>query len=138
MSETPKGFPSIDELVSYTRMIANKQPDRIYQRINPFAEDAGNCVYVEKMATGNYVPSCILGHAFIGLGMKPELLDDNLDIHGDGSWGIETLLGRLGYEYEDDDHRVAWLEAVQNAQDYGTPWGRAVLRADEEAGTDVD
>lgn len=137
MSETPKGFPSIDELISYTRMIAGKQPDRIYQRINPFAEDAGNCVYVEKMAAGNYMPSCILGHAFIGLGMNPELLDE--DLHGDvGSWEIDRLLSRLGYEYDDEDPRVDWLTCVQRCQDSGTPWGRAVSMADEAAGADVD
>ncbi|MFF0498511.1 hypothetical protein ACFYU5_19050 [Nocardia aobensis] len=137
MSETPKGFPTLDALVAYTRMIAEKQPDRIYQRINPFAEDAGACVYVEKMPGGKYMPSCILGHTLIGLGVEPELLDEEL--YGDvGSWEIGSVLTRLGYEYEDDDRRVDWLMAVQDRQDRGTTWGRAVFGADVEYDADVD
>lgn len=133
MPETPKGYPSIDELISYTRMIANKQPDKIYQRMNPFREDAGACVYVEKLSSGNYAPSCILGHAFIGLGMKPELFDEELHIDV-GSWEIDHVLDRLGYHYDDGDPRVEWLSRVQSRQDSGTPWGRAVSMADEAAG----
>jgi hypothetical protein len=133
MSETPKGYPSIDALIAQTREIAAAQPKKVYQRLDVFGDhnDAQpNCVYIEKMPGGQLIPSCIFGHAFVNLGVDPEILEDG-NFEDDTS--ISTVLEALGYEVDVyTDKRVSWMRLVQNRQDAGVPWGTAVSKADAD------
>jgi hypothetical protein len=132
--ETPKGFPTLDQLVAKTREIAAAQPKKVYQRLDVFGNhnDAlPNCVYVEEMPGGQLIPSCILGHAFVDLGVDPEVLKtENLN---EDDQEIVAVLMDLGYEFDRyEDERVAWLRSVQGSQDIGTAWGAAVSEADAD------
>lgn len=133
MSETPKGFPTLDALIAETRKIAAAQPKKVYQRLDVFGDHndaAPNCVYVEQMPGGQLIPSCILGHAFVNLGVDPNLLKVE-NFEDDSS--IDAVLEGLGYEVNIyADKRAVWLRRVQNRQDAGVPWGTAVSKADAD------
>lgn len=136
MSKTP----SLDDIIAKTREIAAARPNVVYQRLQLFSETQSyhdktlGCVYVEKNPAGELVPSCLLGHALVNLGISAERLETCQNNGGDTS--IATVLPKLGFRFnpssEDDPstHKAFWLQEVQHQQDAGRPWGQAVELAD--------
>lgn len=118
-------LPALGDLADKVREIALKRPNYVYQRKNPFRPDDGGptCVYVEQIPGGTYIPSCLIGHAFVELGVAPE---DLVFAEAEGI-NIFLVLEKWGYDLEDP--RVTWLENVQYAQDSGVAWGDAVDQA---------
>jgi hypothetical protein len=117
----------VERLVVAVREVAAEKPDLVYSA--PY----GGCAYV---ADGQ--PSCIVGHAAWRLG----LIDGSLESDdGINSSGVTTLLRHLGVlpnndlDYGEPGYAREFLDAVQEKQDEGVPWGDAVEIADERAGT---
>jgi len=120
-------LPTLAELVDKTREIGQARPNVIYQRRHVFTDGFKGgpaCVYVERMPGGEYIPSCIIGHAFVELGVNPA------DLEFPDHEGIDILTILYNWEYDVLSSYAEWLGCVQSAQDHGIAWGNAVEGAD--------
>ena len=103
----------IDSLITEIRKVAAEQPDHVYHNVD------GKCVY----ATQDKKPSCIVGHAFIRLGIDPaRLTNEHLDIFT--SIEEDFVEGAT-------DKKVHWVQRVQDNQDSLACWGMSVDLAGE-------
>lgn len=73
-------------------------------------------------------PCCIVGNAVYNLGLV-DLITDSRAYWG---WNQEGISELERFASEASQEEVAWLAAVQEAQDDGYKWGDAVALADEE------
>jgi hypothetical protein len=107
---------SVRELATEARRLAQDEPDR-----------KAVCSYVRYDEDG-LVPNCIVGQAAFNLGIS---LDELLKVN---TCGIRHLATFIKPEWlsvgENDDVHVAWLGALQGAQDGGETWGDALRIAD--------
>lgn len=116
----------IDEL----RRLGREYPDRVAQ-CSLFAADGKT-------------PVCIVGHAFVNVGVEVEMEEGT---HPGEDANLITPTGRVvGHSSETIDvmqfknlglrqpteKQLHWAFEVQNAQDAGFSWGRAVASADYE------
>ncbi|NKZ90481.1 hypothetical protein GS966_11105 [Rhodococcus hoagii] len=83
-----------------------------------------DCLYVERDVAGNLCGSCLVGHGLLEVGVPAEFLDRPVI-------GIAELLAHE-WGFDQAGAKVRWLEEVQNAQDTGLPWARAIEKADSE------
>lgn len=105
-----------DQTVNEVReIIARKGEDYIYERVPGVSDSEGTqCAYFY-----NYKPSCLIGHW--------------LSKHGVDSAGLfegdeaRTVVPALGVEA--DLKAINFLQALQEEQDFGHPWGLALEKA---------
>ncbi len=95
--------------------IAKKGADYIDPKV-----ESGDCMYFKK----NGKPSCIIGHVFSDLGIKPEDTDGlGAAIELGSEWGTEID----GFSFT--QAAVEVFEKAQNIQDDGLSWGTALESA---------
>lgn len=119
----------LSELVETVKKLGAENPDKKAQ-----------CSYFH----GNGQPCCIVGAALYEHGIKRKDLriEDDLGYPVDFNegTGVVSLLERvgvpLGIEMDVDSSVTELLEAVQEAQDGGLPWGEAIRRLDPEFNED--
>lgn len=109
-----------DALLGLKRQVALKGEDYVYKKIalvGPIDElYQGSCVnWINGEA------SCIVGH------YVAELLGGVPNSVGANGFAVDALLGTYGIDATDKAKTL--LSLTQNAQDAGTPWGRAVESA---------
>jgi len=128
-----------DELIAAVREFAEADPNHVYTKtdLNPSSEDyimsfedVGGCLYSDLG-----VEQCIVGRALSKCGVMMSVLRSaDLD-----SWG--SVASVVPPEDTNDDEPrivveglteddVQWLMIVQDSQDKGLPWAKAVYRAD--------
>lgn len=92
-----------------------------------FVYDAtsGGCVNTEVTGKGEVVPSCIIGHLFVDLGIPA----DKLPQHG----AVNALVYQTQDKFEFTKVAVAVMRTVQLMQDGGVPWRQAVKVARDVA-----
>lgn len=114
------------------RAISEKGEEYIYPHSSK-SEYGSDCKYVEinddpETNAWDYVPSCIVGHAFVSAGVEAEEIYDS-GYNGSGaSILVEYLMDTDALTGYDDD-ALAYLGRVQNSQDRGRPWGEAAEEA---------
>lgn len=110
------------ELIELIRAKAAASPDFVYEPI-PQGPIVGNttCVYVHDGK-----PSCIVGHGAWDSG----LLGSSFESSRHNSDGVVELLESLSIVAEFSHADLAWLEAVQEAQDTGQTWAESIRSAD--------
>lgn len=109
---------TIDDLVKTVRMIAEKHPDRTYDRAGPHE----SCFY---HPTPENPYGCVMGAALAELGIETTS-PTFLPLEGKSiGWVLEQLLG----EPQEVPGRY-WLDRVQSQQDAGATWREAVAYAD--------
>ncbi len=111
----------VDKLMAVVREVAAEKPDFVYDA--PY----GGCVYVADKQ-----PSCIVGQAAWRLGLIDASFEKD---EMDNSAGVTTFLRTIGADLGDDEtlYGREFLDAVQEKQDQGVPWGEAIQEADERA-----
>ena len=114
----PVGSLTAKDIENEVRKIAAADPYYIY---DDFDEDEGYCRYIN-----NGEGSCIVGKALVNLDIDPETI-----IRLEGNPASEVVAELLG---PGEQASLEWLDTVQCEQDNGTPWGEAVLIADELRG----
>lgn len=125
--------------VAAVRRLASASPDHIYRQTTPddvqgavrsAVTNLGGCLYSDLG-----MEPCILGRAMVECGVEMETLRKaDLDCWG----GIGDAIGADYITLTNADrvegiHWVRlteWLGNVQGAQDSGSPWSAAILRAD--------
>jgi len=113
-----------DTAVKDVQEIIKGREDYVY--VNPFGKKAGgedglNCYYFDP---NNGQPSCIVGHVFAKHGVTFEdvgVMNDNCIMDAIYVAGID-----LDYQTR------YFLEAIQERQDSGVPWGESVSRTMKE------
>jgi hypothetical protein len=107
-----------NEIVSAMRQRVAQSPDAVYQ---PVGGKGGSCFYREGNVTDGTV-GCIVGQV---LG---DLIDDGVQ--------IVRVVGKLANDYDApvDHERVTyiskWLRNIQEWQDDGQTWSKALTNAD--------
>ena len=99
------------------RELAYEHRYYIYDDFN----ERGLCRYINQ-GQG----SCLVGKALVNLDIDPETI-----IRLEGNPASEVVAELLG---PGEQASLEWLDTVQCEQDNGTPWGEAVLIADELRG----
>ncbi len=131
----------IDLDKAYQMMLAQVQKNGADYVYKP-PESYGACVYFETDKNAALVPSCIVGHMLSDLGFSsPSDLNLRLDVESHGyasdfnASGANTILRRMkNFGFVDiDEEAIAFLTTVQDHQDNGMPWGRAVEEAHQSA-----
>lgn len=112
-------------LEANVRAIAAQFPDRIYQQSKKTGSGP-SCFYVR-----NGKPDCLIAQGAFMAGMDIDTLasfDAVLDLDdGVENSGAEYVFKPYGLTLVE----LAWLKRVQQLQDDGVPWGKAVRMADE-------
>lgn len=103
-----------EKIIAETRKVAASSPDFIYKQIN------GACKYID-----NGSPSCIIGRALWNL----DIIDAKCEWDKFANSSIEGVVSQEDWDIDPDE--VEWLSDVQNYQDTGYPWGRAISYADD-------
>jgi hypothetical protein len=87
------------------------------------------CTYFKKNGT----PGCIVGHALYRMGVTLDDMRYEDEVGYECSYNEEKTIIDLVelLKLPIDGDRLSWLRAVQNEQDTGTPWGKAVIKATE-------
>lgn len=110
--EEPVGWVDAAELRRVVEQIAALRPDFVYEW--PL-EGNGSCLYTHA----NGEPGCIIGHGLAELGYHiPYEDEDNVGTGVSTLYAMGIIIGSM------DDRN--WLIKVQNEQDCGISWGRAV------------
>lgn len=110
-------------LEANVRAIAAQFPDRIYQQSKK-AGSGPSCLYVRDGK-----PDCLIAQGAFMAGMDIATLA-YFDAIADGA--IEDSGAEYVFEpYGFTTIELAWLKRVQQLQDDGVPWGKAVRMADE-------
>ena len=121
-------IPELGALITEIRKVALEKPDFIYASI-----PGKPCKYsrLQGKAEAGKEPGCIVGHAFYRLGMTMDDLEE-LDSRADSA--VKDVILQ---DAEDTDkwsmeevNKLEWLAEVQEAQDNGSSWSRAVSLAD--------
>lgn len=98
-----------------SQVVAEAGADTVYK----IPEDIGKCVYVDIYADA---PSCLIGQALYRCGVPLDRM-----AHWDSlGWSAMALP-----VWKDPD-ACFWATHLQDVQDTGTPWGRAVEYADKQ------
>jgi len=109
-------------LAALREAVAEKGEDYVYKKRGA----AGNrCVYVHE-EDGKKVPSCIIGNAMHRLGVPL----GNLHFLG-GSEALFNILVKGGVIADVEPKARDLAMGVQAGQDYGVPWGAALIQAVE-------
>ena len=109
-------------LVAAIRTKAAEMPKHVYAAPVDGSGAELECVYVERK-DGELCGSCLVGHGLLAVGVPAEELDvEVMSAYAllSTQWGISRT-----------SPESLWIQKVQEAQDTGTPWGRAVERADD-------
>lgn len=101
--------------------LADERPDFVYtaQKEREGKNIGSSCSYTGAVLGSTVGEACIFGQALTRLGVPQEVLMDCS--HSIGS----LLYDDLDLDDYDIDYAAAFTD-VQQAQDYGTPWGKAV------------
>ena len=122
MENSLLSLPEPEAVIEEVRRLAAEDPNKIYQRSSQLhGRDVPQCFY---RPTPEEPDGCIMGQAFRNLGF----LGIDLPIY-DGM-GVDSFFD-VNIMTE-DNHPVAWLVHVQNEQDMGQTWEKAVATADHE------
>lgn len=109
--------PTVKDVENEVRELAYERRYYIYDDFN----ESGGCQYIN-----NGQGSCIVGKALVNLDIDPEEI---IRLEGNPASTVVSELVDSGWQASLD-----WLDNVQIEQDNGTPWGEAVLIADELRG----
>lgn len=115
------------------RRLAALQPDHVYDKeAYPDRFIGASCKYTHTLDDGSKVPGCIVGQAIFNITGKLVKQED----HGGGV--VDFAFMRTEYDRNDGtwSDRAKFLANVQNHQDNGVPWARAVERADDKTDTE--
>ena len=117
---------NLEALQKEVRRLAEANPQFVYQK-KTFGGMTGmtfqGCSYTEETDDGKLVGSCIVGQAFINLGVDPEKMASREHV------AIGDLL-IADFDLDAEDPTLIWLRDVQENQDSSVPWGEAVEAAD--------
>lgn len=109
--------------------LAEEKPDFIYKEAERDGENVPLCVNVE-LIDGKWAPSCLIGQAFVALGVEAE---DMVDMEEEDAGTLSTYLEEsgavnfsLGWDYA---HLRMLAAEAQQGQDRGLPWREAVTHA---------
>lgn len=119
---------TIDEaaFVAEVRRLAAENPDFVYSAPEDLNPTSGpTCLYVHRTEAGELVGGCLIGQAFINIGLPvDEVAKFDTLTYG----GATEVLGVFNVS-----KRVrAWAGTAQQCQDLGDCWAEAVARADRE------
>ena len=124
-------FSTVDAaaLVSIVRELAEERPGFVYV---PENGQGGTCKYTHiDKETGEECAGCIIG---AGLRKAGVLIPHGHHLNRDTTvLHLAEIVIITG-----DEHRVDWLGAIQDRQDFGYSWGTALEWADNNIGTDAD
>lgn len=110
---------TLKELQEMVREVASDYPKYVYEPSN------GVCSYFKNGEDGYSCPDCIIGHALHRLGVSPDNIGDNNIV------SVRGLCRKYLPLSLSDDRTLEWLAEVQDRQDLGMPWAKAVKKADE-------
>lgn len=111
---------TLKELQEKVREVASDYPKYVYK------PTGGECTYFRKGENDGYsCPDCIIGHALHRLGVTIE------DIKNNNIVSVRGLCRAYLPLSLSDDRTLEWLAEVQDRQDLGMPWAKAVKKADE-------
>jgi hypothetical protein len=110
------------DLVEAVREQAKMYPDRVYQ-----SGPAGVCTYL----AGEHNPDfgCIVGEALLWLGVPRELITE-MNTCGGWEHKADRIRPTLGNLVAEAALRSTWVAQVQQYQDEGETWAKAVRMAD--------
>lgn len=111
--EREESMDNLDRLISEVRRIAAERPD--------VTSDTKECMYEAGICSDGSV-GCLFGQGFVAMGWKPYRP------------GVSEGLSMVLDEEYGDDHRLEWCCDVQDRQDDGTPWAKAIQLSDEDFG----
>ena len=98
------------------RLLAKESPNNVYESVS-----GNGCLYTRGRCS-NGSQGCIVGQALCRLGFETHCAEqDTFDVAD-----VSTLLECLGISGD-----PTWLQSVQEWQDAGFPWHRAIARADD-------
>lgn len=114
---------TVKKVIEQVRKIAKENPDFVYT--NQGDVDAAEYSYLGRsMSEPNVGQGCIVGQALLDLGVtREEMVEAGIE----GTTASEALM-RLGIN--SGSMYSQYLDFVQDMQDIGEPWGRAVEFAD--------
>ena len=110
---------SIDDLVSEIRKVAAAEPNLNYREVY-----GAGCDYVRKSEAGEYHACCLVGQAFVNLGIDPARLDI------DKEFTHPSILDLVSEDIEDCSDDFNWVADAQVEQDAGVTWAKSIERAD--------
>lgn len=109
--------------------LAEEKPDFIYKEAERDGENVPLCVNVE-LIDGKWVGSCLIGQAYVALGIEAE---DLVDMEEEDANTLAEFLeesGAVNYDLGWDYSHLKMLAAeAQQGQDRGLPWREAVTHA---------
>jgi hypothetical protein len=95
--------------------------DHVYEKICRPGSDIAGCLNWDKV---NDCPSCLVGHVMHRFGIPAEFLASNSASSAHGLCTDINYSEDLLFTVEDATFQI--LMAVQEAQDFGRPWGTAL------------
>jgi hypothetical protein len=110
---------TVKQLAAAVRKAALANPKYVYS----IAVDGykNSCAYFKEDGT----PGCIVGHGLAALGISKDLVEDGVN-----TIDSDAILKYLGLARGETTYDSLWLSLVQNNQDSGQPWLKAVEIAD--------
>ncbi len=117
---------STKELISEVREIANQRPDVVYKKTGP------NCSYVTGKTSDGQSEGCIFGLAMRNMGIN--ITDLKCGSYSSAGTVEETAIWNVleANFHSETREEEQWCEWVQNEQDTGIAWRKAVISADEQ------
>lgn len=126
-------------------------PDNVIAALEQAVEKKGaDYIYTDEIEEGGYcyvengVPSCIVGHVLISLGVDPLAFDALvLDSRIDAEFGQQSLntskFNHIAYRLPINvsEPLISALRSAQSSQDAGLPWGRAAAEAIDKIRAEV-
>lgn len=112
---------TLEDLRREVLALADERPDFVYtaQKEREGLGAGQSCSYTGALVGSTEGEACIFGQALSRLGVpQDELMGRTAGIYALLCWGLD--------EDEYDTDYVIAFTSVQQAQDHGTPWGKAV------------
>lgn len=113
---------NVNDITKEVLRLAQENPDFVYR-----SRAIHGCTYLRE-SDGQLVGDCIFGQALVNLGFDKNILeraDENLALGG--GYTISSILADNGVAGVDDDGLMLAFNCVQESQDDGVTWGKAIM-----------
>jgi hypothetical protein len=116
------------EVITRVRELARQYPDAVYQRPEWPDGDSEACSYFKGSVSGTNLQGCLFGQPLGEFGILEKDISRSVsNVLQDQSWDTPNL----PFSQQEKD-LLHWCDIVQEYQDDGTSWGRAVELADKQ------